>query len=46
MLDEANLYQDFRTQVNEMNNLVGDKIRLIRKDPFRDSIGNVKAQAK
>ena len=35
MLDEANFYQDFRTQVHDMKDLVGDMKRLVRKDFFR-----------
>ena len=46
LLEEAKLYQDFRTQVNEMKDFVADKRRLVREDSFRDGIGKVKAQVK
>ena len=46
LLEEAKLYQDFRTQVNEMKDFMADKRRLVREDSFRDGIGKVKVQAK
>ena len=45
LLEEAKLYQDFRTQVNEMKDFMADKRRLVREDSFRDGIGKVKVQA-
>ena len=44
-LDESKLFQDFRTEVGEMNNFVAER-KLVREDSFRDGIGNIKANAK
>merc|ERR1719232_652523 len=45
-LDESKLFQEFRTEVGEMNNFVADKRKLVREDSFRDGIGNIKTKAK
>ena len=45
-LDESKLFQDFRTEVDEMLNFVKEKKKLLREDSFKDGIGNVKAKAK
>ena len=34
--------QEFRMQVQEMKDFIGDKKRLVREDSFRDGIGNIK----
>ena len=43
--DESKLFQEFRTEVGEMNNFVAER-KLVREDSFRDGIGNIKANAK
>ena len=43
--DESKLFQEFRTEVGEMNNFVAER-KLVREDSFRDEIGNIKANAK
>ena len=45
-LDESKLFQDFRTEVEEMLNFVKEKKELLREDSFKDGIGNIKAKAK
>merc|ERR1719347_742959 len=45
-LDESKLFQEFRTEVGEMNDFVAEKRKLVREDSFRDGIGNIKAKAK
>ena len=45
-LDESKLFQDFRTEVDEMLNFVKEKKKLLREDSFKDGIGNIKAKAK
>jgi len=45
-LDESKLFQEFRTEVGEMNNFVSEKRKLVREDSFRDGIGNIKVKAK
>ena len=45
-LDEAKLFQDFRTEVGEMENFVKDKRKLLREDSFKDGLGNIKAKSK
>ena len=44
-LDESKLFQEFRTEVGEMNNFVAER-QLVREGSFRDGIGNIKANAK
>jgi hypothetical protein len=34
--------QEFRMQVQEMKDFIGDKKRLVREDSFKDGIGNIK----
>ena len=43
-LDASKLFQEFRTEVGEMNNFVAEKSKLVREDSFRDGIGNIKAK--
>ena len=36
--------QEFRMQVQEMKDFIGDKKRLVREDSFKDGIGNIKVR--
>ena len=45
-LDESKLFQDFRTEVDEMLSFVQEKKKLLKDDSFKDGIGNIKAKAK
>jgi len=45
-LDENKLFQEFKTEVEEMNKFVTEKKKLVREDSFRDGTNNMKAKIK